>query len=156
MSSTGQSKPGQSEPGQDHPRYVVGVDGSEPSSAALQWAVTRAAETGAEVVAVAMWHYPAVGLERPSVGRKIHSETEDMVHKIVEDVKAAADSPDVNISSEVYQFPAADRLIDMSENADMVIVGRRSKRGLHSLGSVCERVASHAHCPVVVIPLSDA
>ena len=133
------------------PRYVVGVDGSEPSIEALRWALSHAAMTGAEVVAVAMWHFPPVGLERPSLGRKLHAEAETMVERAV--AEAVADSHGlVSVSTEVYQYPAAERLIDMSEHADLVVVGRRSRHALGPLGSVSERVATHAHCPVVVIP----
>ncbi len=39
---------------QEH-RIVVGVDGSEPSLAALRWAIRQAKLTGACVDAVAVW-----------------------------------------------------------------------------------------------------
>jgi nucleotide-binding universal stress UspA family protein len=42
---------------QEH-RIVVGVDGSEPSLAALRWAIRQAKLTGACVDAVAAWRYP--------------------------------------------------------------------------------------------------
>jgi nucleotide-binding universal stress UspA family protein len=41
-------------------RIVVGIDGSEPSKAALRWAVDQAVLTGATVHAVAAWEYPSL------------------------------------------------------------------------------------------------
>ena len=38
---------------------VVGVDGSEPSRAALRWALEQAQLTGSVVRAVVAWEYPA-------------------------------------------------------------------------------------------------
>ena len=136
------------------PRYLVGVDGSEPSIGALRWALHQAAGRSVEIVAVSMWQFPSVGLERPSQARKIHAETEAMLREAVEQALAAAGprAADVPVTTEVYQYPPADRLVDMSSDADLVVVGRRSKRGLAALGSVSGRVATHAHCPVVVIP----
>ena len=135
------------------PQYLVGVDGTEPSIDALVWAIERAAESGAAVTAVAMWHFPPVSLERPSLAQKLHHQTEEMVADAVAEARRrAATDRDVPVTTEVYQYPAAERLVDMSARADLVVVGRRSRRGLGSLGSVSERVAAHAHCPVVVIP----
>lgn len=139
-----------------HRRYVVGVDGSETSVKALVWALDRAADTGAQVVAVAMWHYPPVGIETPAAGRKIHAATSEMLEEAVAAAKKRRGNDDVKLTSEVYQYPAADRLIDMSDDADLLVVGRRSHHALASLGSVSSRVAIHAHCPVVVIPADKA
>ena len=44
--------------GRDSRRIVVVVDWSEPSKAALRWAIRQAKLTGAEVEAVTTWWYP--------------------------------------------------------------------------------------------------
>ena len=139
--------------GSDRPHYVVGVDGSDPSIAALAWAIDRAAESGADIRAVSMWSFPALSVERPSLAHRLHQRTIDTLDRAIEAAREqASDDGEVPIAAEVYQYPVALRLIDLSEQADLVVVGRRSQRGLAALGSVSERVASHAHCPVVVIP----
>ncbi len=133
--------------------YVVGVDGSGPSIDALTWAIERAAKDGATIRAVTMWHFPPLSVERPSLAERLHGQAEE---RLVDAVAAARDKAEagaeVQVSTEVYQFPADLRLIDLSATADLVVIGRRSRRGLAALGSVSERVASHSHCPVVVIP----
>ncbi|GAA2475209.1 hypothetical protein GCM10010393_01300 [Streptomyces gobitricini] len=42
-------------------RIVVGVDGSEPSLKALEWAARQAELTGGTLEAVIGWEYPATG-----------------------------------------------------------------------------------------------
>jgi len=134
-------------------QYVVGVDGSGPSIDALTWAIERAASDGAAIRAVTMWHFPPLSVERPSLAERLHGQAEERLAAAVADARSrAAVGAEVTITSEVYQFPADLRLIDLSAKADLVVIGRRSRRGLAALGSVSERVASHSHCPVVVIP----
>jgi nucleotide-binding universal stress UspA family protein len=146
-------------PGQrPRPSYVVGVDGSDPSIEALAWAIGRAASTGAGVRAVAMWHFPPLSVERPALARRIHARTAETLERSIDEARARADGSagaQVTVTGEVYQYPADLRLIDLSDEADLIVVGRRSRRGLAALGSVSERVASHAHCPVVVVPPRD-
>lgn len=140
----------------ERPLYVVGVDGSDPSIDALVWAIDRAAEAGADIRAVAMWHFPPVSIERPGLARRLHERSTEMLERSVAEARRrSAAGSGVSVTAEVYQYPADLRLIDLSEQADLVVVGRRSRRGLAALGSVSERVASHAHCPVVVIPPRD-
>lgn len=153
MTSSEETPAGDAE--RERPHYVVGVDGSEPSIEALTWAIERAAADGAEIRAVTMWHFPALSVERPTLAERLHSQAEERVAEAVADARSrASDGEEVRVTTEVYQFPADLRLIDLSAEADLVIIGRRSRRGLAALGSVSERVASHAHCPVVVIPPS--
>ena len=160
MTGTGETSSGDASHGDTNdagdrgPTYVVGVDGSEPSVDALVWAIGRAVESGASVRAVAMWHFPPLSLERPALVNRLHQRTEESLAEAVGAARERAGEAgaDVSIETEVYQYPPDLRLIDLSAEADLVIVGRRSRRGLAALGSVSERVASHASCPVVVIP----
>jgi len=50
-------------------------------------------------------------------------------------------------------FPAK-TLIDVSENADLLVVGSRGGGGFGSLflGAISSQVVHHAKCPVVVVP----
>ncbi|MFI9004260.1 universal stress protein [Streptomyces sp. NPDC053541] len=52
--------------------------------------------------------------------------------------------------------PAAYHLVEASQDADLVIVGRRTRRvpvGPH-LGHVAHAVIHHGRAPVVVVPLA--
>ena len=48
-----------------------------------------------------------------------------------------------------------DELVVLSDFADLVVVGSRGLKGLRALGSVSERVAHEARCPVLVVRTDD-
>jgi nucleotide-binding universal stress UspA family protein len=65
----------------------------------------------------------------------------------------ADDVGGVKVTSRCVVGPAAATLIDASQHADLLVVGRRGHGGFVSLvmGSVAQQVAAHAHCPVVIV-----
>jgi nucleotide-binding universal stress UspA family protein len=61
--------------------------------------------------------------------------------------------PELAAYAEQYPTGPADALIRLSEVADLIVVGRgRGTRADPLLGSVAQRVAAFARCPVVVLP----
>jgi nucleotide-binding universal stress UspA family protein len=72
-----------------------------------------------------------------ATGRPRHADLE-LVRRIEPDFEQHAASPVV-------------ALVEASEAADIVVVGSRGLRGIRALGSVSERVAHEAHCPVLVV-----
>jgi nucleotide-binding universal stress UspA family protein len=44
-----------------------------------------------------------------------------------------------------------DALVDAAADCDLLIVGSRGLHGLAALGSVAERVAHRARCPVLIV-----
>jgi len=134
---------------------VVGVDGSESSKRALQWATDHAATRGLRLVAIHAWHLPytasgfylpypdpdelALGAERFLHDQLTHIDTSDLVAPI--EYRAVADR-------------AAAALIKASALASLVVVGSRGHGQLANavLGSVSDQVSQHATSPVVVVP----
>jgi len=59
----------------------------------------------------------------------------------------------VHVATEVVEGHAGERLIELSNDADMVVVGARGHGGFLGmvLGSVTGHVVNHAACPVVVV-----
>jgi nucleotide-binding universal stress UspA family protein len=55
------------------------------------------------------------------------------------------------VKAELDARAPVDALVAASHDADLVIVGSRGLRGLASLGSVAERVAHGAECPVLIV-----
>jgi nucleotide-binding universal stress UspA family protein len=143
-------------------RVVVGVDGTAGSRAALVYAWLTAATQGADLEVVATYTVDALWLDPyvydPTVADSLRSHTEDMVGRLVDDVRrdpavAASGSAAVALRSVVVAGPAAPELIVRSEDADLLVVGSRGRGGVRSamLGSVALHCVTHARCPVVVV-----
>lgn len=134
------------------------MDGSEPSKAALAWAVRQARLTGAAVDAVIAWEFPVdFGYPVP-VAPSV--DFEELARNVV--LLAIADAPSADeqvlIRPRVVQGNAARVLLDASAGADLLVVGSRGHGGFVEalLGSVGQHCVHYATCPVVVIRDSAA
>ncbi|MFJ9771379.1 universal stress protein [Kitasatospora sp. NPDC101157] len=138
-------------PGVGH-RIVVGIDGSEPSKAALRWAVNQAVLTGATVHAVAAWEYPSLyGWFAPMVDEGFEQAARRTLTAEVDEV-IGPERP-VVIRESLVLGHAAEVLLEASEDADLLVLGSRG-RGTFArtlLGSVSTRCAVHGGCPVVIV-----
>ncbi|WP_406164772.1 universal stress protein [Streptomyces sp. NBC_00996] len=116
---------------------VVGVDGSEASLEAVDWAADEAVRHG---VPLHILHAAAGG-----------HEASDLIRAASE--RARQSAPRVRLSSEVSQEDAASALIDKGRNAFALVLGSRGLGDLADmlLGSVSLAVAARADCPVVVV-----
>lgn len=119
---------------------VVGVDGSEQSAAALLWALGEAEVRQAEVHVVVVNDNPY----RDDQVRK-------MVKGVVDRVRGMNHATE--IIEKITRGRPAVELIRLSALAQLVVVGARGRGAAAGmlLGSVSTRVATHAHCPVVVV-----
>lgn len=133
---------------------VVGVDGSDGSLPAVDWAVDEAARHGLPLRLVygSRWERyegpaPSVGRDRPA-GQMV---ADHIVASAAE--RAGRRNPDVKVSTEVRHADAADALLQEGNNATALITGSRGRGELKGmlLGSVGLAVAARAHCPVVVV-----
>ena len=132
-------------------RIVVGVDGSEPSKAALRWSVPIAAALGARIEAVIAWEYPSTFAGPVYVDTRPDVDAETIVRETLDGVFGSQRPPGLTVV--VEQGPARNVLLDASDGAEMLVVGSRGHGGFVGLllGSVSAACAEHAHCPVVVI-----
>jgi nucleotide-binding universal stress UspA family protein len=140
-------------------RIVVGVDGSEGSQRALDWACTEAGFRHASVDVVTAWEPPFVaefGAVPPAATGTLPSVHEDAARALLDRMVAASHPTDVGgtIDRIAARGAPARVLLDAAEGADMVVVGSRGRGGFAGLllGSVSSQVVAHAACPVVVVP----
>ncbi len=58
-----------------------------------------------------------------------------------------------DVLAEVCEGSASQRLVELSTDAEMLVVGSRGRGGFAGLllGSVSQHVAEHARCPVVIV-----
>lgn len=139
-------------------RIVVGVDGSDSGGGAVDWALA-AAKSGDSIVLANSWELHAVGgFESPYINyADFEAIATKLVTQLVDDVvKRAPDG--VAVEGEVRHGHAGQMLIDLSADADMIVVGSRGHGGFKGLllGSVSTYVVHHAQCPVVVVPEPSA
>ena len=134
-------------------RIVVGVDGSESSIHALEWAERLGSGIGAEIDALTTWEYPTkYGV---SAGLPLEWNPADDAAQILATALKSAfgdDEPD-GIRSVILEGHPAKLLLDASVDAEMLVVGSRGHGGFVGLliGATSAYCAEHAQCPVVVV-----
>ena len=140
--------------GEHEHRIVVGVDGSDPSKAALAWAIRQGTLTGATVEGVIAWELP-VNYGTPAPLMPPRTDLEKVAREIMTLAIADVSSPDeqVTIRCKVVEGNAPRVLLDASAGADLLVVGSRGHGGFVEalLGSVGQHCVHHATCPVVVV-----
>lgn len=130
---------------------VVGIDGSEESKNALQWAAKQAAKQNSTVHAVAVWHQPV-----QFDFQRFYNEgdLEKQAQKVMEEAVAQAtqDAPECKVDTKIKRGHTPSVLLDESANAEMLVLGYRGRGGVSRvmLGSVVLHCVQHANCPVVV------
>jgi nucleotide-binding universal stress UspA family protein len=136
-------------------RIVVGADGSESSTRALEFACQMAQLTGDKVILLRAWSPTTVVVDRyghlPPASDVTFADAESALGRIVDSARAA--HPAVPIEGEICSGAAERGLIDASSNASMVVVGSRGHTAVGEalLGSVSKAVLKKAHCPIGVI-----
>lgn len=146
---------------------VVGVDGSPESKKALRWALDEARLRGAgiEVVHIhqsaSVW-FPygdtlavsmteAIAAEYEEAQRAAGEQAKELVDTMIDEL---GDTGGVRVEPVlVADANPASTLVERSREADLLVVGSRGRGGFAGLllGSVSQQVASHAHCPVVIV-----
>ena len=140
---------------------VVGVDGSHAASQALALAGEMAARAGEPLTIVGAWDIPATGAWTNSAwadGGGDPTWSEAMRDVATDTLQRAAAlvrelHPDLDVSTQVVQAPAARALIDAGGAAALVVVGSRGRGGFASLvlGSVSHAVTHDCAAPVMIV-----
>jgi nucleotide-binding universal stress UspA family protein len=129
-------------------RIVVGVDGSEGSRRALEWAAVQAVRTGM-LLEIHTVYVPGYFFVTPD-------EVNDIAQKLLDEAaqRAGEVAPGVTTVGKAHHDEAPSVvLIDASEGADLLVVGSRGHGGFRGLvlGSVSQKCSLHAHSPVVIV-----
>ncbi|HUP73935.1 MAG TPA: universal stress protein [Acidimicrobiales bacterium] len=135
---------------------IVGIDGSENSVAALRWAASYAALTGATIHAVTTWEFPVFADTSGMVAMPGPDFFADGAQSTLDGAIAQAELPaDIDVAREVVEGHPARVLLDRSANAALLVVGRRGHSGILGAftGSVANACANHAQVPVVIVPV---
>jgi nucleotide-binding universal stress UspA family protein len=139
---------------------VVGTDGSDTATQAVQEAIGLASALGAKLELVSA--YEPVPAQRLKEERRHAPEDMQWAINPREDVDttleaAAAPAREAGVEVELYarQGDPADAILDVAEElkADLIIVGNKGMTGAKRflLGSVPNKVSHHAPCSVLII-----
>ncbi|MCW5252112.1 MULTISPECIES: universal stress protein [unclassified Streptomyces] len=136
------------------PRVVVGVDGSPSSYTALRWADRYARTVGGVVEAVHVWDTPATGGWGGAPAMEPGFDLEQARERFAQSLSAVfPDGRPVGMRELLVEGDPSEALIRASQGAEILVVGRRGRGAFARavLGSVSQRCAQHAACPVVVV-----
>lgn len=139
---------------------VIGVDGSEQSTAALEWAAGAAQLRDAELRLVCSWTFPVgtmAGAEVPP--QSFYDSQRRWVEAVLRTATAhvSRQRPNLVVSTTLSrEFPLS-ALRDHSAHALMTVVGAHGSTALSGLllGSVAQQLVMHGAGPIVVVRGGD-
>jgi nucleotide-binding universal stress UspA family protein len=149
-------------------KIVVGIDGSPSSAAALRFGLEEARFRGATLHAVHAWELPLqpseetsyVPVGEPAANHDLEAVVRGLDAAAREALEASlgdADISGVDLRAESLQGSPADVILEAGQDADLIVVGSRGHGAIRELlGSVSQKVAHHARCPVVIVRASYA
>ncbi len=136
----------------DNRQVVVGIDGSEHSRLALEWAVAKTPILGAVTPVLAYRVEPlGDGLGLPGFRNKLlrimRTDAEAFMKEAIEGF------PDVAERARIVVQAPGPALVAAADGADLLVVGNRGRGGLTEtlFGSVGSYCVSHARVPIAVI-----
>ncbi|RPK80128.1 universal stress protein [Streptomyces sp. ADI98-10] len=142
-------------PSGGRPGIALGLDVSHPCDPLLAFAFEQAARRGAALQVVHSWSLPATytyaAILDPDVGSGLGQHAARTLTDMLRPWRA--EFPQVDVSETLVTTPPAGELVQASQGADLVVVGRRSSRpvGPH-VGHVTHAVIHHSSAPVAVVP----
>ena len=139
--------------------FVVGVDGSDHSRMALQWAAATAASAGVPVRAVQSWTQPVLPTSAlmpvaPVLfSAKESEEMDELTQQSVTAVTTDILGSSAPVTTNALRGPPASALLQTVTPDDVLVLGSRGRGGFAGLllGSVSQECVEYASCPVVVV-----
>ncbi|HEX3947587.1 MAG TPA: universal stress protein [Acidimicrobiales bacterium] len=140
-------------------RIVVGVDGSDASKVALDWAIGEARLRGAGLEVLCSYTVPTAWLGAgDTMGAGVitavtETDIAGYAAETLTSCLATTDHAGVEVSTHTVSGHPAACLVEASKDADLLVVGSRGHGDIGSvlLGSVGLHCVHHAVCPVVVV-----
>jgi nucleotide-binding universal stress UspA family protein len=129
---------------------IVGIDGSDRSRAALEWAVGDAESSGRPLIMLAaIW--PTASMRQPRTDDEVAAVRNglDQVAARVRELH-----PNLTVTTEVSLGTAVQALVTTGSRNNQIVVGRRGLGSFHRLlvGSTSMDVSGRASVPVVMVP----
>jgi nucleotide-binding universal stress UspA family protein len=139
---------------------VVGYDGSRGARHAVEFAAYEAAVHQARLRVMTVWNAASPGMAAmtPIAVPDVAADRKKLAQARLEEAAAIAReiAADLEIELVAVEGSAGAALAEASRNSRLLVLGSRGHGGMHALllGSVGQRCALHAHCPVLIVPAS--
>lgn len=136
---------------------VVGIDGSDTSLTALEWAVREAARRALPLRVLHAWSVP---IPPVAMGPAVMRPDDDVLRQAASEVldsaveRARAVDPRVEVVGKLEAGPPATLLLEAADHAALLVVGTSGLDTFSEffLGSISMQCVTHASCPVAVVP----
>ena len=144
-------------------KILVAIDGSNLAYESLDYALDLARKYSAEVIVLTVIQMPSDSvLEQGTAFTPISSQSyreklENYHKEILSEAakKAKKSSPQIRFTTKLVEGRPADKIVETAklESCDLIVMGSRGLGGIKEffLGSVSDRVADEAPCPVLII-----
>jgi len=131
---------------------LVPFDGSKYSNKAVREAVSISKKSGAKLVILSVVDITdEFEAQAPGLTDKLSKKTRILLDKIADKITAA----NIDVVKEVHIGDPYEIIVTTAKKkkADLIVMGSRGLGGVKEffLGSVSDRVADEAKCPVVVV-----
>jgi len=144
---------------QEYRDILVPVDGSELSKKALRKALSLAGTFEGKVTALHVEEpikgsWGTMGMESIQPSEEEYQDIMDKESKkILGEADIIARENGIAIKTVHQKGHAANEIVNASKHYDLIVMGTHGRSGLEHLliGSVAEKVARHACCPVLLI-----
>jgi nucleotide-binding universal stress UspA family protein len=138
---------------------TVGVDGSETSSVALEWAAREANHRGATLRVVQSFAVPVYAGDYAGTSVYAEVDVESMRASFLKSVDAQlapirSALPDLVIETHVEPGWPTSTLVDRAKDAELLVAGSHGTGSITALflGSVAHHIAHKAPCAAVLVP----
>jgi nucleotide-binding universal stress UspA family protein len=150
-------------------KILVAIDGSEHADKALDFALDLAEKSDVEIVILNVFQepiivYPGEQFTYPVTYPITYSIMPDFTEKVKEAHKKILSEalkkvrklrPDLKVSTELKEGRPSDKIVETAKegNFDIIVMGHRGLGKIKEffLGSVSDRVADEAQCPVLIV-----
>jgi len=142
---------------------LVAIDGSKSSERALDFAVDLATKYSARIVLISVFEPLSVSMITLGIGLSPVNLAEhidgfmDFRKKILSNAlkKARDTNSELVVTTILAEGRPSDKIVETAkeQKCDLIVIGSRGLGGIKEffLGSVSDRVADHAQCPVLII-----
>ncbi|HEB37592.1 MAG TPA: universal stress protein [Thermoplasmatales archaeon] len=132
-------------------RILVGYDGSDGAEKALNRALELIEEDGELILLAVIPSREEKSFVDSDAYKMVKLKADEMIRKKIEEIGEKSFS----IRGIIEKGDAADKIIEVANrlNCDLIILGRKGQSEIRPdvLGSVAEKVVTHAYKPVMIV-----